>query len=464
MGGAPRHLRTGCIIMRHGLLDMQTTERKDDSRLLSPHDTHALRIDTQRLYDDFRDIQAIGMNEDGSLSRTALSMADIAARQWFADRIETAGLIVRDDDAGNLSGVLDCGKPRARTLLVGSHLDSVPNGGHYDGVIGVLSALECARVLRQAQVRLPFHLEVINFTDDEGSYMGMFGCRAAAGSLLPNALDDSNEIDNAPFRAALVRAGINPARVFNARRTPSKLVGYLEVHIEQGARLERAGKPIGVVLGIVGRTNYEITFLGEAGHSGTTDMYRRRDALRGAAQFITRAHDLVREKFGDGIFNCGGISVSPGSFNVIPSRAVLTIELRHAKADLLSSMETAIIGVARECAAAFRLDVLPRLVARYPAAEMHPQMQAIIASACEDLGLEHLPLYSYSGHSPQFMSAITPSGMLFVPSIGGISHRGEERTEWKDVVNGANVLLHAVLHLARQLSPRRTRTRKADAG
>lgn len=407
-----------------------------------------LRIDDERLYTDFRELQTIGLNEDGSLNRVALSPQDIAAREWFANAIEEAGLLLRDDDAGNLSGVLVSKTRKALTLLVGSHLDGIPNGGHFDGVIGVLSALECLRTIRDAKIDLPINLEAIDFTDDEGNYLGMFGARALAGDLQPDALLDSSSADYGAFRAAMIRAGMQPSLFYKARRKSSDLAGYLELHIEQGPRLERANKQIGVVLGIVGRTNYEITFLGEAGHSGTTDMYRRRDALRGAAQFIMRAHDLVREKFGDGIFNCGKVEVYPGSFNVIPSRATLAVEVRHINTDMLSQMETMIVSVARECAATFRLDVEPRFVAHYPAAAMHPTLVEAINNSCEQLHLSHTELYSYSGHSPQFMSQITPSGMIFVPSVGGISHHREEFTKWEDVINGANVLLQTILHVA----------------
>ncbi|MBL8133382.1 MAG: Zn-dependent hydrolase [Anaerolineae bacterium] len=407
-----------------------------------------LRVNAERLYADFLEIQAIGLADDGSLDRVALSPQDVAARQWFASRIEEAGLTVRDDDAGNMSGVLPSRAKRARTLLVGSHLDSVANGGHYDGVIGVLAALECLRALKEADADLPVNVEAIDFTDDEGTFMGMFGCRALAGALPPDALSDSGTADYGAFRAAMIRAGMQPSDYYKARRDPANLAGYVELHIEQGPRLERGDKQIGVVLGIVGRTNYEITFNGEAGHSGTTDMYRRRDALRGAAQFIMRMHELVRERFGDGIFNCGNIQVYPGNFNVIPSRATLAVEVRHVDTDLLNSMETAVISTARECAATFRLDVIPRLIVRFPAAAMHPSVISAIKDSCEDLCFSHTDLYSYSGHSPQFLSAVTPSGMIFIPSIGGISHHRDERTDWNDVVNGANVLLNTLVRLA----------------
>lgn len=429
----------------------------------APDNLLQLHINANRMYEDFREIQAIGLTEDGSLNRVALSPQDILAREWFASRIEEAGLLLRDDDAGNLSGVYLSKIRKAPTLLVGSHLDSVPNGGHYDGVIGVLAALECLRTLKAAGIELECHVEAIDFTDDEGNYMGMFGARAMAGTLEPDALMDTSTTDYGAFRAAMIRAGMQPSQFYKARRNPADLVGYIELHIEQGPRLERADAQIGVVVGIVGRTNFQITFIGEAGHSGTTDMYRRRDALRGAAQFIMRAHDLVRERFGDGIFNCGNVEVYPGSFNVIPSRATLSVEVRHINADMLNQMETMVISVARECAAAFRLEVIPQKVAYYPAAAMHAGMIETITNACDQLGFSHIELYSYSGHSPQFMSRVTPSGMLFVPSIGGIGHHRDERTEWQDVVNGANVLLHSILMTAEAArEPRQTATKRLN--
>lgn len=408
-----------------------------------------LRINDERLVADFKELQFIGGTENGGSSRVALSPEDLAARDWFANRIEDAGLELRDDDAGNLSGVYLSQQPHARTLLVGSHLDSVPNGGHYDGVIGVLSALECVRTLREAQVDLPLHVEAINFTDDEGNYQPMFGCRALSGLISPAALSDL-EMDNGPFRAAMLRAGMMPSRAHYARRRPQDLAGYLEVHIEQGVRLERAGKPIGVVQGIVGRTNYEFTFIGEAGHSGTTDMYKRRDALRGAALFITRAHDLIRERFGDGIFNCGDIQVKPGVFNVIPAEARLVVELRHVDERIMAEMEREITAIAQQCAASTGLDTPPTVatVTHMPAAQMTDGTIRAFEDACDELGCTHRRLISYAGHSAQILSQMIPCGMIFIPSVGGISHHPSEFSEWDVVIAGANVLLRTVIRTA----------------
>lgn len=409
-----------------------------------------LRINGDRLRADFDELALIGATPEGGISRLALSLADQAARAWLADRIEAAGLLLQDDDAGNVSGVLRCPDEDAKTLLLGSHLDSVPNGGRYDGAVGVLAALECLRTVSEAGMRLPVHLEVINFTDDEGCWKSLFGSRALAGTLGDSDLSTIRN-DNDPFMAALAQAGLDVITVPLAQRDREDLAGYLELHIEQGPRLERAGLNIGVVTNIVGRSTYAITFYGQAGHSGTTDMYQRRDALRGAAQFIVRAHDLVRARYGDGIFNCGNVEVKPGKFNIIPSQARLTVECRHTSEALMAEMEAAVQRLARECAVPAGLEVRIEQTARMAAAAMSSQVIQAIETACDRLDMTRTRLVSYAGHDAQTLAPITPSGMIFIPSVNGIGHSPQEFTAWHDVENGANVLLAAALHLAETL-------------
>lgn len=417
------------------------------------HVTHpviaTLKINSDRIRADFDELAVIGATPDGGINRLALSPDDMKARSWLADRIEAAGLLLRDDDAGNLSGVLRSDNPQARTLLVGSHLDSVPNGGRYDGSVGLLAGLECLRTIREAGLSLPAHLEVIDFTDDEGCWLSLFGSRAFVGGITPDDFSDVKQ-DNGPFRAALARAGIDPRAVFRARRDPATIAGYVELHIEHGTRLERAGVPVGIVTGIVGRTTYNVTFHGQAGHSGTTDMYKRRDALRGASLFIVRTHDIVRERYGDGIFNCGNIAVKPGAFNIIPSEACLTVECRHISEKLLSDMETAMISIARECAASYALTVDVQPMIHMPAATMAAGFIESIEQNCETLGLGYMKLFSYAGHAAQILSHHIPCGMIFIPSVDGIGHQPQEFTQWEDVERGANVLLHTLVSLAMQ--------------
>jgi hydantoinase/carbamoylase family amidase len=406
-----------------------------------------LKINTERLQADFEEISQIGLNENGGISRLALSREDLQARAWLADQIETAGLLIHDDDAGNLSGILRSENPNARTLLIGSHLDTVPNAGRYDGVLGVLAGLECLRTIRESEIRLPVHLEIMDFTDDEGAWEPMFGSMSLTKRLSKDVLNSADPNKSA-FRAALRRAGINPDEVHRAARDPRTVAAYIELHVEQGARLEQSGADIGVVTAIVGRTSYRLNFIGQAGHAGTASMRDRRDALQGACQFVTRAHDLIREEFPEGALNCGKLEVLPGAITIIPSEACVTIECRHPDENVLAQMEAALLELARDCVHQHRLDMIPSPITRIPAAQMNSRITEAIENACAALGVVYQELASYASHNAQIMSTFAPSGLFFIPSVGGISHNPAEYSHWEDVVNGANVLLHAVLMLA----------------
>ena len=406
-----------------------------------------IAINGGRMRADFEALAAIGSDGTDGVTRLALTAEDIHARAWFADRIEEAGMRVHDDDAANLSAILECSDPKARTLVIGSHLDTVPDGGRFDGAVGVIAALECLRTIQDAGVELPVRLEAMNFTDDEGHYSSLFGARAFVGSLTSEDIFDTRR-DNAQLRAALRSVGSDARRALDARRDPETLAGYLELHIEHGTRLENSGCPIGVVTGIVGRKTHKITFLGQAGHSGTTDMYKRRDALRGAAMFIVRAHEKMRARYGDGIFNVGDIDVKPGKFNIIPSEACCTVEFRHVQETLMVEMEREALQVAHECAAANALNIRHELITHMPAASMSAGFISTIESVCDDYGIAHMPLISYAGHAGQFTAQITPTGMIFIPSADGIGHSPREFTEWEEIERGANVLLHTVLRWA----------------
>ncbi len=408
-----------------------------------------LHVNSDRLQADFDQLALIGRTADGGINRLALSSADLQARAWLADLIEKAGFALKDDDAGNLSGVLYSPNPHAKTLVIGSHLDSVPNGGRFDGSVGICAALECMRVIAEKRIALPFHLELVNFTDDEGCWQALFGSRAFVGALTADDMSDLKQ-DNGPFRASLTRAGMNPRDVFKAKRDVSTLVGYLELHIEHGTRLERAEIPVGVVTGIVGRSTHRFTFDGRAGNSGTTDMYKRRDALLGAAHFIVRSHELIRARYGDGIFNCGDVEVKPGAFNIIPERARLLVEFRHANEMMMNEMQVAVTSIARECAVSYDLDLTTEVFSHLPAAHMSAGFMSAIETSAETLGLQTMPLVSYAGHAAQFLGRFMPSGMIFIPSVNGVGHHPREFTEWEDVVHGANVLLNTVLKLAHE--------------
>ncbi len=410
-------------------------------------DIPKLRINSERLKADFDALAEIGATRAGGVSRQALSTEDIEARMWFADRIDDAGLCLRDDDVGNLSGVLLSEDSDAKTLLLGSHLDTVPNGGHYDGVIGVLAALECLRTVKEAGLKLPVHLEAIDFTDEEGCWQSLFGSLGLAGMLNSTHINDVEE-NHAPFRAALFRAGINPYAVSKAKRDSDTLAGFLELHIEQGRRLDDAGLDVGLVTEIVGRTTSLFTFYGETGHSATTEIDKRKDALQGVAHFILRAYGLIRDQYPMGMLNCADVKVQPGVYNMIPDKATLTVECRHPGEEALAEMVGALIRLSRECAVEYTLTVNSQRIAHMPAATMSPLIVQRVESVCKRLGVSNQSLISYAGHDAQIISNLTPTGMIFIPSVKGVSHNPKEYCEWENVVKGADVLLHTMLELA----------------
>ncbi|MEO0565598.1 MAG: hydantoinase/carbamoylase family amidase, partial [Chloroflexota bacterium] len=233
-----------------------------------------------------------------------------------------------------------------------------------------------------------------------------------------------------------------------ANRNPENVLGFLELHIEQGAALERLNAQIGIVRGIVGRTTHQLTFQGERGHSGTTDIYNRKDALQGAALFVTRAHQLANDRFDGTIVNCGRLEVFPGTFNVIPERATMLVECRHVDETTLLNVEQELLQLAGACADTFGLSYETERVEHMDAAHMDPDMISVIERVCARMDIRHTSMVSYAGHDAQPMSHFTPSGMIFVPSKNGISHQASEYSEWDDVMRGVDVLLQAVLELA----------------
>lgn len=407
-----------------------------------------LHIHTERFRRNFERLAQTGRGTDGGITRPAFSQAHREARHWFLEQGRTAGLATRVDGAGNHSAVLSCGSADAPTLLIGSHLDSVPNGGAYDGALGVVAGLEALMAIQDAGVPLPLNLEVVDFTDEEGRYVGFLGSRALAGGL---AADDirAPRGDRQAFAAALEQAGLTEATILGAKRAPRSLVGYLELHVEQGGRLSDADLDIGIVTGIVGLRSYKLTFVGRANHSGTTPLQSRFDAAQGACAFTLAARELVLASFPESVVNVGNMAFAPGAFNIVPERVTVDLEFRAETTPTLDAMQTALLDRAARDAERFGLQIDIQPVGTAPPAPMAAPMQAAITQAIHHLNLRSRKLPSGAGHDAQSLARVCPTGMLFVPSVGGISHSPQEFTEWRDCVNGANALLHTVVTLLR---------------
>lgn len=410
-----------------------------------------LRINSERMLADFEQVSLIGRNAEGGINRPALSSAHLQVRAWFQQRAKAAGLDFKIDGAGNHSAILSCANPGVRTLLLGSHLDSVPEGGSFDGVLGVLAALEVLRVVKEASLSLPVDLEAIDFTDEEGTLVGLLGSAALAGRLREEDIHSARG-GRERLLEGLQRAGLREADLFTARRDPDSLVGYLELHIEQGPRLVRAGAQIGVVNSIVGIASYQLSYIGRADHAGTTMLVDRLDASQGAASFILHVRELVMRDFPDCVANTGRLIFEPGAFNIVPSAAHLGLECRAASETTLERLRTALINLAEEDAKRFGLGLEVQNLGWHAPAPMDSKMQEVILSAVEALGLEHITLASGAGHDAQMLAAICPAGMIFIPSQDGGSHSKRELSSWQDCVNGANVLLQATLRLYPELA------------
>lgn len=405
-----------------------------------------LLINADRFKTDFDALAAIGSTGDGGVNRPALSPAHLEARQWFLDRAADAGLETQVDSAGNHSAILRSANPNAKTLLLGSHTDSVQSGGRFDGALGLLAALEAVRTVKEAGLQLPVHLEAIDFTDEEGTLVGVLGSMALAGILnQEQLLHPRGGRDN--LLAGMARAGLTDDGFLAAKRDPATIAGYLELHIEQGPRLIQSAIKIAVVSSIVGIVSYRLRYIGRANHAGTTPMEGRIDTSLGAATFLLTAREMVARDFKDCVVNVGQMSFKPGGFNIIPGVAEFSLEFRSPEAGKLAELERGLISLAQLVGKQYGLKLEVEFVGRCDPAPMSDAAQDAIRTAADSLALSHTTFHSGAGHDAQSLAEITSSGMVFIPSRDGISHSPLEFSEWEDCVNGANVLLRAALKM-----------------
>ena len=405
-------------------------------------------VNAARLESTLKALSAFGAEPEGGVSRVGFSQADLDGRSYVMGLMREAGLEIRIDAAGNLFGRRE-GRESLPALLIGSHIDSVPHGGNYDGDVGSLGAIEVARALQGAGVSLRHPLEVVIWSDEEGGryYLGSFGSDAAAGNL-PAGIAARRDADGVPLGDWLRRMGGDPERLSEARITRGRYAGYLELHIEQGAVMERAGIPIGVVQGIVGISSRTCTAQGFANHAGTTPMDQRKDALAATSKAVLAVREEVRaEPEGHPVGTVGWIEAKPGAVNVIPGTVDFTVEIRDldeariARIDARIQSRLATIGaeesVQMHCTA-------PEVST---AAVTDPAFRAAIHAAADAAGLGAMELPSGAGHDAQNVATFAPMGMIFVPSVGGISHSPKEYTTPDAVAHGVEVLRRTVLGL-----------------
>jgi N-carbamoyl-L-amino-acid hydrolase len=407
-------------------------------------------VNGARLNAHLREISRFGANPQGGVSRVAYSDADRDARalvmQWMREAQLTPSVDAAANIIGRRAGTEDGRKP----LVFGSHVDSVPEGGNYDGNLGSLAAIEVAQTLNEKSIRLRHPIEVAVWSNEEG---GLYGSRAVSGQLtaaeLKNVANSRKTIEE-----GIAFLGGNPAQLDRVKRARGDIAGYFELHIEQGGILEQTKVDIGIVEGIVGIRQWDVTITGFANHAGTTPMDQRHDAMLSAARFTDMVNRVVRSVPGRQVGTVGRIQAFPGAPNVIPGKVVCSLELRDLDDTKIATLFAQIQREARTIGDALGTTFEYKDLHVNVSAPTDARMRDLIAQSAKDLSLSTRLMPSGAGHDAQAMAQLGPMGMIFVPSVGGISHSPKEYTKPEDCVNGANVLLGAVLRADQTLDAR----------
>jgi N-carbamoyl-L-amino-acid hydrolase len=389
------------------------------------------------------ELSRFGANASGGIDRVAFGDADLEARTWVTELMREAGLDVSVDVAGNIFGRRPGSDSALPPLMLGSHIDSVPGGGNYDGPVGSMGAIEVAWTLADAGYGSRHPLEFVVFPNEEG---GKTGSRALAGKVEPRELEIVTASGHTIGEGIRLIGG-DPERLVEAQRPAGSIAAFLELHVEQGAILDTDGQDIGVVEGIVGIMRWNVVVEGMTNHAGTTPMDRRRDAMVAAARFIDAVHTTALEMPGSQVATVGRIDVEPGAPNVIPGRVTLSLEIRDLAMEkiehVFESVRSRAAAIATDTGASFSFD---RFYVS-EAAPTDPRIRDAVAASADALGLVSLSMPSGAGHDAQSMAHLGPVGMIFIPSVKGISHAPEEFTAPEDVTHGTDVLLRTLLAL-----------------
>lgn len=401
-------------------------------------DQRVANLDGDRLIADLAALARIGANPAGGIDRPAYSEAYREAADWLKDAMSSAGLRVREDLAGNVVGRIG---PEGPALVCGSHIDTVPQGGAYDGALGVLAGLECARALYAEEDRLDLAFEVIAFSDEEGAYLSLLGSKAMTGQLPPMEIDYAVGQEGAALRDALSSYGLDPVRLTEAARPKSDFAGYVELHIEQGPILEAEKIDIGIVDAIFGIRSHVLTLTGAARHAGTTPLGNRKDALRAVAEAIadafaamsTAQRQEARLTFGD-------VNVTPGASNVVPGLVRVIQEIRAADLSMIDEIERMTNKCFATRAREHRVTIETVVHGNDAPTVLGQMMMARIEAACRGAGRSYCHMISGAGHDAQAFAHICDTGMIFVPSRDGISHHPDEYTSADQFRAGLDVL------------------------
>jgi len=403
-----------------------------------------VKINKNRLINNLEEIKKIGYQKNKGVNRLSLNKNDQKARKWLIKKFKNLGLSYKVDEAANLIGKLKSSKSdETNILIIGSHLDSVKNGGKYDGAAGIIAGLECISILKENNLELPWNIELINFTDEEGyHYGGTFGSRAMMGLINEKDLNMSNSKDIPTMKEDFIKINMDPNKVWNARRKKENIMGYLELHIEQGNKLYDNDKDIGIVTGIVGTFRYNIKIKGKANHAGTTSMNQRKDALINASKIFNLLPEWCKTSSEEMVGTIGKIKLFPGTINVIPGLCEFTVELRSKKCEESIRVKNRLMKWIKNNATGNVETILEK-----SGVSMNSKLIQNIKKSAEREKLNYIKLNSGAGHDAMSFAPYVPTGMIFIPSKNGLSHCPQEYSENEWIIKGTQTLLNTIISI-----------------
>ena len=404
-------------------------------------------IQTSRVVADLNSLAQFGIEgEDKGINRPSFSPIYRESVDWLCERMEKAGLAVRMDAVGNIIGrVGPADKP---AVVCGSHIDSVPAGGRFDGALGVLGGLEVARCLSNRSIWGDRALEIIAFVDEEGAYISLLGAHTMTGSINLEEVKNNIGRNGKPLTEAMQRFGLEPDRISEATRPSQDFAAYVELHIEQGPVLENRNIEIGIVETIVGLQNSEITFKGQADHAGTTPVSLRHDALRAAVETMSESYAVLQNEYSDNLrLTYGNIEAKPGATNVVPAWVKVSEEIRAGDQKDIAALSERTLKIARDVGRKHGVAVDTQFISVDPPAQMSARISSLIESACIELGCSHMRMPSGAGHDAQAMAGLCDTGVIFVPSCDGLSHNPREYSRDEHIETGTKVLYKTLVSL-----------------
>ena len=393
----------------------------------------------ERIEKQINDLSEFTSTPGEGTTRLTYSQEDLFARNYIKDKMKKYGLVVREDGLGNIFGKLEGRIKDAPSVLIGSHFDSVPNGGSYDGPAGVIVALEVAALFAENQLKPKYPLEVVALIEEEGTRYGggLMGSRGMVGSLSEEDFKKLQDKDGVTTVESMKKIGLDPS--FPKRRESNTIKSFLELHIEQGPILEEKKIPIGVVEAIVGLTQLEVTIEGKAGHAGTTPMNRRTDALVAASQIISQLPRLAMEEGEDVVVTTGRLQVFPNGANVIPNKVVFSLDIRSGQEDHISNVLTKIRNLIDSYQEKGYKTIVKQPLYMKPK-RMNDKIVALLKEQSSKLDIPYCSINSGAGHDAMVLSDVTDVGMLFVPSKAGLSHCPEEWSDARHLAHGVQII------------------------